>query len=126
MSDFMCIYCHYSHLRTLYSLDMSRFHQIYDFMILRHPGTFIFFMVVQNKKSYYYFHQTKFPIIPLQTLNDLSLSDLNLLPYYLFYVVNCNLCHPGTLWLSKVVFMHILILNQEIMEDLSMNCSNGF
>ena len=30
-------------------MDMSRFHQIYDFMILRHPGTF---MIVQNKKSY--------------------------------------------------------------------------
>ena len=123
MSDFMCIYCHYRHLRTLYSLDMSRFHQIYDFMILRYPGTF---MVVKNKKSYYYFHQTKFTIIPLQTLSDLSLSELNLLPYYLFYVVKYNLCHPGTLWLSEDVFMCILILNQEIMGDLSMNCSNTF
>ena len=27
---------------------MLRFHQIYEFMILRHPGTF---MVVQNNKS---------------------------------------------------------------------------
>ena len=49
VSDLMCIYFHYGRLRTHYSLDMSRFHQIYDFMILRHPGTF---MVVQNKKSY--------------------------------------------------------------------------
>ena len=45
----MCIYCQYRRLRTHYSLDMSRFQKIYDFMILRHPGTF---MVVQNKKSY--------------------------------------------------------------------------
>ena len=50
VSDLMCIYCHYGRLRTQYSLDMSRFQQIYDFMILRHPGTF---MVVQNKKSYF-------------------------------------------------------------------------
>ena len=49
VSDLMCIYCHYIRLRTHYSLEMSRFHQIYDFRILRHPGTF---MVVQNKKSY--------------------------------------------------------------------------
>ena len=47
VSDLMCIYCYYGRLRTHYSLDMSRFHQTYDFMILRHPGTF---MVVQNKK----------------------------------------------------------------------------
>ena len=45
----MCIYCHYVRLRTHYSLHMSRFRQIYDFMILRHPGTF---MVVKNKKNY--------------------------------------------------------------------------
>ena len=49
VSDFLCICCHYRHLRTHCSLDMSRFHQIYDFMILCHPGSF---MVVQNKKSY--------------------------------------------------------------------------
>ena len=49
VSDLMCIYCPYRRLRTHYSLDMSRFHQIYDFTILHHPGTF---MVVQNKKSY--------------------------------------------------------------------------
>ena len=48
VSDLMCIYCHYRRLRAHYSLDMSRFHQIYDFIIFRHPGTF---MVVQNKKS---------------------------------------------------------------------------
>ena len=45
----MCIYCHYRRLGTNYSLDMSRFHQIYDFVILCHPWTF---MDVQNKKSY--------------------------------------------------------------------------
>ena len=108
VSDLMCIYCHYRRLRTHYSLDMSRFHQIYNFMILLHPRTL---MVVQNKKkllSHYYVHQTKFPIIPLQTFSDLSLSELKLLPYYLFYVVKGNLCHPGTLWLSEDVFMHIL------------------
>ena len=48
VSDFMCKYCHYRHLRTHYSLDMSRFHQIYD-LILRHPRTF---KVVHYKKSY--------------------------------------------------------------------------
>ena len=120
----MGIYCHCPHLRTHYSLDKSRFDQLYDFMVLRHPGTF---MVVQNKKrllSHYYFHQTKFPIIPLQTLSDLSLFKL--LPYYSFYVVKGNLCHPGTLWLSEDAFMHILLLNQEIMKYLSMNCSNTF
>ena len=31
---------------------------------------------------HYYVHQTKFPIIPLQTLSDLSLSVIKLLPYY--------------------------------------------
>ena len=101
-------------------------HKIYDFIILCPPGTF---MVFQNKKkllSHYYFHQTKFLIVPLQTLSDLSLSELKLLPYYLFYVVKVNLCHPGTFWLSEDVSMHILLLNQEIMRDLSMNCSNTF
>ena len=101
---------------------MSRFHQIYDFMILCHPGR------PEQKKlrSHYYIHQNKFPIIPLQTLSDLSLSELKLLPYYLFYVVKGNLCQPGTLWLSEDVFMHIHFLNLEIMRDLSMNCSNTF
>ena len=47
-SDFMCIYCHYGHLRTYYRLDMSRFHQIYDFMILHHPGKL---KVVRKKKK---------------------------------------------------------------------------
>ena len=76
--------------------------------------------------SHYYLHQTKFPIIPLHTLSELRLSELKLLPYYLLWVVKGNLCHPGTLWLSEDVFMHILLLNQEIMRDLSMNCSNTF
>ena len=76
--------------------------------------------------SHYYFHLTKFPILPLQTLIDLSLSELRLLPDYLFYVVKVNLCHPGTLWLSEDAFMHILLLNPEIMRDLSMNSSNSF
>ena len=40
VSDFECIFCHYRHLGTNYSLNMSRFHQIYDFMTLHHPGTF--------------------------------------------------------------------------------------
>ena len=40
VSDFKCIYCHNRHLGTYYSLNMSRFHQIYDFMTLHHPGTF--------------------------------------------------------------------------------------
>ena len=69
VSDLMCIYCHYRRLRTHYSLDMSRFHQIYDFMILRHPGTF---MVLPDQKKllgHYHVHQNKFPIILLhQTL----------------------------------------------------------
>ena len=76
--------------------------------------------------SHYYLQQTKFPIIPPQTLSELRLSELKLLQYYLFLVVKGNLCHPGTLWLSKDVFMHILLLNQEIMRDLSINCSNAF
>ena len=49
VSDFMCIFCHYRHLRTHYSQGISRFHQMYDFMILRHPGTF---KVIHYKKSY--------------------------------------------------------------------------
>ena len=49
VSDLMFIFCQYRHLRTHYSLHKSRFHQTYNFMILRHPGTF---MVVQNKKSF--------------------------------------------------------------------------
>ena len=83
-------------------------------------------MVVQNKKSYYYVYQTKFPTISLKTFIDLGLSGLKLLPYYSDYVLKGSLNHPGTLWLSEDVFMHILLLNQEIMRDLSMNCSNTF
>ena len=49
VTDFMCIYCHYRLLKTRSSLDIARFHQIYNFKILRHPGTF---KVVQYKKSY--------------------------------------------------------------------------
>ena len=49
VSDLMCIYCHYRHLRTQYRLNMSRFHKIYDFMILRHPGHLWLSM---TKKSY--------------------------------------------------------------------------
>ena len=60
--------------------------------------------------SHYYFHQTMFPIIWLQTLSDLSLSEVKLLPYYLFYVVKGNLCHPGTLWLSEDVFLCIFFV----------------
>ena len=116
--DLMCIYCHYRRLRTHYSLDMSRFHQIYNFMILRHPGTF---MVVQNKKSYlatFISIKLSFQSYHYKKISGLSLSELKLLPYYLFYVVKGNLCHPGTLWLSEDLFMHILLLNQEIMRDL--------
>ena len=49
---FVCAYIvtTYVHLQTRSSLDMQRIHIIYEFMILRHPGTF---MVVQNKKSYF-------------------------------------------------------------------------
>ena len=40
VSDFKCIYCHFKHLGTHYSLNMSWFHQIYDFMTSHTPGTF--------------------------------------------------------------------------------------
>ena len=46
VTDCMCIYCHYRRLRTRSRLDIQRFHQIDEFMILRHPGTL---KVVQYK-----------------------------------------------------------------------------
>ena len=58
VTDCMCIYCHYRRLRTRSRLDMQRFHQIDEFMILRHPGTF---KVVQYKimlQRQIYSHQT--------------------------------------------------------------------
>ena len=45
----MCIYCHYRHLRTCSRLDMQRFHQIDEFMVLRHPWKF---NAVQYKQCY--------------------------------------------------------------------------
>ena len=40
VTDCMCIYCQYRRLRTRSTLDMQRVHQIDEFMILCHPGTF--------------------------------------------------------------------------------------
>ena len=39
------------------------------------------------------------------------------------YMVKCNLCHPGTLWLSEEVFLHTRFENQYIIIYLSLFCS---